>query len=323
VAVWFAIDIGGTKVAAAAVTPAGEILAEWREATRGESNEELSSQLQEVLSRLMEMSTVRPEEVAGVGVAIPGRVDAQANKAIGCSNLGFRNLDVNEVVKAITPAPVALANDGNAGALGEKWFGAGKGIDNFCYICVGTSVGGGLVLDGRLYMGETGRAGEVGHVVVDPRGPRCRCGTVGCLEAMVSGVGLPILAERLLGEAEVRKLGRGAQEGDGGGRLPTAQEIYRAAAAGNAAAQRVIEEAGLLHAATVVSLLRILDLRRIIYGGGITAAGALFIQAVYQGLKELGYRITQPDIVLSPLGEKAGVWGAAAVIGERLQSMKA
>jgi glucokinase len=308
---WLAIDIGGTKVAAAMVGDDGRVGAKCTEATQGANNIEMAEQLRGVVRHVCKDSALEPAGLAGVGVAVPGSVDRASGTAVGAVNLGFRRLPIAAVVGQITPAPVAVENDTNAGALGEKWFGAGRSVDHFAYVAVGTGVGGGLVLGGRLYSGARGAAGEVGHCIVDPSGLQCRCGSIGCLEGMASGVGLPRLAVKVLGEQAARALG--------GGHLPDPLAVYGAAAQGDEGARRVVAEAGRLLAVAVVNLFRLLDVERVIIGGGVAAAGQPFLEAVWGGVTALGMRRLPPEaVVLSPLGSNANLLGAAAVVRERV-----
>ncbi len=307
---WLAFDIGGTKVAAALVTETGELVHEMRQPTRSADNTQLAAQLADICRELLAGTGIAADELDGVGVAMPGRVDPVRNMAVSSSNMGYNNLEIGAVMAAVTAAPVALENDGNAGALGEKWFGAGRGLSNFAYVCVGTGVGGGLVLGGRLYTGAAGRAGEAGHMIVDLHGVSCRCGATGCVEAMASGVGIPALAARLLGETAALRLG--------GGSLPRADQVYAAAAGGDQDALVVTREIGLVLGAMALNIIRLLDVERVIFGGGVAAAGSLFLESVYAGAKELGRPFLPGIVALSPLGGNSGLLGAAAAVEEKV-----
>ncbi|MGI6083551.1 MAG: ROK family protein [Limnochordia bacterium] len=310
---WLAIDIGGTKVAGALVHADGEVCCAHSEPTQATGNEQMAAQLQRLARQVCAEADISVNSVAGVGVAIPGGVDRERGIALGGVNLGIHNLPVADIFGELTSAPVALENDTNAGALGEKWFGAGRDIQDFAYMAVGTGVGGGLILRGQLYVGSKGGAGEVGHTIVDPNALRCKCGQIGCLEAMASGVGMPLLAEKLLGEEKARQLGRGE--------LPSPPQIYAAAAEGDEGAARVVTEVGRLLAVSVVGLFRLLDVERVIVGGGVAGVGETFLTAIYEGAEALGYTHLKPgDVVLSPLGSKANLLGAAAVVREKALS---
>lgn len=312
---WLAIDIGGTNVAAAVVTDDGQISGICTETTRGSGNEEMGEQLQNLLFRVCRGIGISPGEFAGVGVAVPGSVDRDGGIALGAVNLGFSRLPVAEILSKVAPVPVAVENDANAGALGEKWFGAGQDCDDFAYVAVGTGVGGGLVLGGRLHLGARGVAGEIGHCIVDPNGLRCRCGSIGCLESMASGVGIPRLAAKVLGEKEARTLGHG--------NLPAPPAIYSAAAAGHTGAREVVAEVGKLFAVAVATLFRLLDVERVIVSGGVAMAGEPFLQAIYDGANNLGFtRIRPGSVVLSSLGGHANLFGAAAVVKESVRAAK-
>lgn len=300
-------------MAGALVSESGEVSFERSEPTQAAGNAQMSAQLHTLARRVCAEAATPIETLAGVGVAVPGGVDREKGIASGGVNLGIRHLPVAGIFAELTPAPVALENDTNAGALGEKWFGGGVGVDDFAYMAVGTGVGGGLILNGRLYLGSGGGAGEVGHCIVDPNGLRCRCGTVGCLEGMASGVGMPQLAAKLLGEQEARRLGNGE--------LPQPPLIYAAAASGDPGASRVVAEVGRYLAVSVVGLFRLLDVERVIVGGGVAGVGPVFLEAIYEGVTKLGYRrLREGAVILSPLGSKANLLGAAAVVREKVSS---
>src|SRR6185295_3862490 len=145
--------------------------------------------LAEIANLLRQVVSVAPEPPAAVAVGVPGLINADEGKVILAPNVsGFRNLDLVSPLSEAVGLPVYIENDASSAALGEFRFGAGRGTRNLLHATLGTGIGGGIVIDGKLYRGSKGLAGEIGHVVIDPGGPRCNCGSRGCLEALVSGV---------------------------------------------------------------------------------------------------------------------------------------
>jgi glucokinase len=205
--------------------------------------------------------------------------------------------------------PVTLDNDANAFALGEVLFGAGRGVRHLLGMIVSTGVGGGIVMNGRIFHGATGNAGHIGHVIVSAEGPRCSCGAVGCLTAYASGTGLVARARFGIADGIATSLAR----------LPdvalTGQAIAKAAASGDPFAMRLMVEAGTALARGIVDAASLLDLERVVLGGGLAQAGELLLTPLRAEVRE---RARLPftrdlEICLGALGREAGVIGAAAL----------
>src|SRR5580698_3975990 len=187
------VDIGGTKVAAAMVTAAGEILQKTRVpmVTTGDAATGFAA-VKEAIGAILSVAPEAP--ITGIGICSPGPLDPQTGVVVNPPNLpGWRNFPLAELVSKAYRLPVRVDNDGNAAALAEALWGAGRGYRNVFCPTIGTGIGTGIVFDGRIYHGRTGAAAEGGHNTIDYRGPRCGCGKLGCIEALASG---PAIARR-------------------------------------------------------------------------------------------------------------------------------
>jgi glucokinase len=224
-------------------------------------------------------------------------------------NLGWHDLPLAPLLAGTFGVPVAVENDVRAAAAGiheRRVLGDGEDL---AYLSIGTGISAGVVLDGRLHRGARGMAGEIGHVVIDAKGPACPCGLRGCFEALASGPAVGRRAEEALDAGVASALS--------GQRPVTAVELYRAAAAGDPLALTIAEDAGRHVARAIHQLVMAYDVRRVVLGGGVAAAGATFLAPIERGLdrlrrtSELAREALPADIVhLLPPDAEAGAWGA-------------
>jgi glucokinase len=243
-------------------------------------------------------------EVAAVGIGCGGPLDSSAGVLIAPLHLpGWTDVPIAELASAELGLPAVLDNDATAAAAGEHRFGAGRGTRNMVYLTVSTGVGGGVVLDGRVFRGSTGNGGELGHVTVDWNGRPCKgCGRRGCLEAYASGTSI---AER-------------AREA--GMEVETASDVAAASRAGDAVAERVWEETLAALACGVASLANVFEPERVVIGGGVSREGDQLLGPVRERVKAeaIGPVAHSLEVVAAELGDTVGVVGAAAVAFERL-----
>jgi glucokinase len=304
-----AIDIGGTKLAAGIVDTEGRILA------RGEAPTLAAEGFEPVLGRIARLGRdllSRPEvgdvSVHRIGVGCAGPVDLKAGIVFNPPNLpGWTRVPLTDRLQRELNLPVVLENDANAAALGEFRYGAGRGARSIVYMTVSTGIGGGIILDGRIWHGLKDAAGEVGHMTVCPDGPLCGCGNRGCLEAMSSGTSIARRAR------EVVATGRQTGLGD----IPTltSADVVRLAQAGDVAAREVWDSAVGFLGIGVAAVITILAPERVVIGGGVTKAG----EFLFQPLREEAHRrvklvpVESVPIVPAALGPDVGILGAAAV----------
>jgi glucokinase len=309
------VDVGGTKVAAGAVDGQGHIVAKVRRATPSASPELTAKVIGETVTELLQR---HPADAVGVGAA--GFVSQTGGNVLFAPNLAWRGEPLREKVADLVGLPVVVENDANASAWGEVRFGAATGLAHMVFIGVGTGIGAGFILDGRLYRGRWGMAGEPGHYRVVPDGRLCGCGNRGCFEQYASGNALeaeardfarrsPAAAVRLL------QLGGGKPEGIGG------PQITQAAREGDPAALRCFGIVGGWLGQGLADLAAVLDPGCFVIGGGVSEAGELLLgparTAYERGLTGGGYR-PRAGIRLAALGADAGIVGAADLARHRL-----
>lgn len=293
-----AIDLGGTKVAAAVVLPDGRVAGRLEEPTSQEGPAACVEQMARLARDAARAAGVAPGACAGVAVACPGPVDARAGVVHHPPNLrGWGDEPLRERMAAALGMPARIANDADCAALGEWAFGAGRGCRHLLYVTVSTGVGGGLVLDGRLWTG-TGSAGEIGHMPVDPDGPACGCGRRGCLEALASG---PAIARRYAALAGLDA-------------VPAAVAVFAAARAGDVRARQAIEEAGTALGRALGGVVNLLGPERIVIGGGVGAGGAdLLLPPLERALDATAFPLPRSRLTLRVAERRgeAGLLGAA------------
>ncbi len=272
--------------------------------------------LEQVVGLLSMVAGESPEPPEACCIAIAGLVDAIAGRVIISPNApGFRNLGLTEPVSRALRLPAFIENDASAAALGEHRFGAGRDFNHIVHVTVGTGIGGGLVLNGHLYRGARGLAGEIGHIILDPAGPSCNCGSRGCLEALASGTAFAERARRLVSS------GRSSILADiAGGEPPNGEHLFRAATQGDALAEAEIRNAGHLLGLGLGSLVNVLNPEAITISGGLLVLGDMYFGPMRESLASLAYGpAAGVEIRFSELGDDTGLLGAAAVALEYLE----
>jgi glucokinase len=305
-----ALDYGGTKLMAATVR-VGERrwLALERSVSPPQHDGDYERATMLALARRL-LGGVRP---AAIGVSFGGPVDSAGRLVFLSHHIpGWENVPLCDQLEAALGAPAAMANDGNAGGLGEYAFGAGAGCASLLYVTVSTGVGGGWVFDGKIFAGADGMAGEIGHTIVDPRGPRCVCGQHGCVEAMACGPAFAAVAQaRLRAEpgagAKLRELAGGDV-----GRV-TGELVARAAQAGDELAAEVLTAAALALGFGIGSALTLLNPERVVVGGGVAKSGADYWAALRAAARDHALPQTRVEVVPAALTDDAPLWGAVAL----------
>jgi len=301
------VDLGGTNVRSALVTPAGAILDRRKEPTRA------SDGWERVVSQLIGQIQVQRERAAGeglsiaaVGVGAPGVILADRGTVVKSPNFpDWNNLPLKKLLEDALSIPVVIENDANAAALGEQWLGAGRDVASMILLTLGTGVGGGIILDRRIWHGADGMAGEIGHMTLVPDGRPCSCGNRGCLEMYASSRGILRSYEE---ESSSAGLPRAA-------RPLTSEAVYEAARSGDPVALRVMKSMGRMLGIGLANLINIFNPERIVIGGGVKDAWPLFIDSAREEILRRAFEAPakRSGIVPSLLGDDAGVTGAAAV----------
>ena len=320
------IDIGGTKVLGVVLNAADRVMAETRVPTprgrRGggpawapEEGVEVAGVIADVVARLLASSgspAGRPADAAPVGVGVPGMLDRQERLLLSPNLTDAQGVDWRELMRSrLAGRRVVIENDANLAVLAEHRLGAARGYRHVVMVTLGTGIGGGVIVDGRVQVGANGFCGEIGHMVVDPAGPPCPCGRRGCWERFASGGGLGLLAREaaLAGTLPgVVALAGGDPEGVRG------EDVTAAALSGDRDARRVLEQVGWWVGFGLANLASVLDPECFVIGGGLASAGDLLLTAARRAYSELvlGGSVRPPTaIVPARFGERAGAVGAA------------
>ncbi len=308
------VDIGGTKVAAGVVDEHGAIVATSRRDTPSQDPSKIEEIIADVVRELQ-----AEHDVEAVGVGAAGFVDAARSTVVFAPNLAWRGEPLRAAVEARCGLPVVVENDANAAAWAEARFGAGRGEGYLVILTLGTGLGGGLVVDGRLYRGRLGIAAEFGHLTVEPGGRRCGCGGRGCWERYASGRALVREAQELASISPAIA-GRLLELAGGRPEAITGLAVTQAAQDGDEAALEAFRVVGTWLGHGMASLAAVLDPGVFVLGGGVSAAGELVREPAARTLQE---RITArayrevPGVRLAELGPEAGIVGAADLARRR------
>lgn len=317
------VDLGGTHLRTAVCTASGEILSHTKTDTQAEQgSERVVQRMADLVQKTI--AEYPSERILGVAIGAPGPLNPHTGVIIDTPNLpGFENFPLRERMSKMIGLPVLVENDANAAAVGEHHFGAGKAFAHMVYLTISTGIGGGIIIDNKLLWGAKGLAGEVGHMSLEPYGPRCSCGNIGCLEVLAAG---PAIARN------AREAIRDGRDTTILERVPghdieqiTAQEVTEAAQAGDALARELLAQAGFYIGIGIVNLLHILNPGRVVIGGGVSFAGDLLFEPIRATVAErapAAYR-EGVDIVPAGLGDNAGLLGAAALAFENLEPARA
>ncbi len=297
-----AVDLGGSWIRVGVVGPDGEVVRVVRVPTPQTGPEAVADRVAELVRGL------GPLPAGPVGVAVPGPLSVREGVVFQPPNLrGWKEVPFRQMLEDRLGRPVVLENDANAAAVGEWWRGAGQGARHLVYVTVSTGVGGGLVLDGRLYRGATDTAGEIGHVVVDPQGPVCSCGRVGHLEGLASGPAIARWTAERIHEGQPSVLA---------GREPfSAREVAEAAEAGDLLAQEAFRRAGRYLGWAVAGLVNLLNPEVVVVGGGVARAGRWLFEPLQEAARQSSFERPWKAVRVVPaaLDEHAGLVGAAYV----------
>jgi glucokinase-like ROK family protein len=305
-------DLGATSIEVAVLSLELQVLARHGEAIDVRSGPGLVlSRIRALMREMLARCRLGPRDVLAIGLGVPGPVDFATGQLVEPPLMpGWDSFSIRDDLGAEYDAPVWVDNDVNLMALAELWR-LQRGLQNFLVVKVGTGIGCGVVCHGEVYRGANGSAGDVGHICVDPAGPRCHCGNVGCVETLAGGPAIardataaaqaglsPMLAERLAGEGQL-----------------TPEDVGRASRAGDAAANQIVQRAGTAIGQMLASVVNFFNPSHIFVGGGLTRIGPLFLaslrQCVYQ--RSLALSTRHLEVGYAPLGDAGGLIGAGVL----------
>jgi glucokinase len=313
-----AIDLGGTKIIAAAVLSTGEIISRKYSLTLAdEGPRPVINRLSSAVAETMAQARLKTSDIAGIGIAAAGIIDTKEGIVTTSPNLsGWRDVPLRDIIAERLGLTTYLINDASAAALGEHRFGAGRGVDNLIYLTVSTGIGGGIIIDGELYLGADGCAGEIGHMIIETHGPQCNCGKFGCLEALASGSAMT--------EESVRRLNQGEKSSiirlvDGRLESITAETVSLAARKGDSLACDIVARAATYLGIGLANLVNIFNPELIVIGGGVSKMGNMLLAPARKAIREIAFKLPARTarIVRARLGSNAGIIGAAVYVFEQ------
>ena len=303
------VDIGGTTVKLGLFTITGELICKWEIPTRkDECGKYILSDITESINYLLNERKIEKSSIAGVGVGVPGPVRSDGT-VLKCVNLGWDIFNVEKELEKLVELPVKAANDANIAALGEMWQGGGKGFSNLVMVTLGTGVGGGVIINGKIIDGNNGAAGEIGHMRVSDREEEsCGCGKKGCLEQYASATGIVRVAKGILENttetSALREVG-----------VLTAKDIFDAARNKDKLAMSIVEDFGNKLGSSLALISCVIDPEIFVIGGGVSRAGEVLIEAVKKHYEINAFHASRgTKFELATLGNDAGIYGGAKLV---------
>ena len=306
----FGIDVGGTTVKLGLFSTAGELLDKWEITTRTENfGENILSDICEAMEAKLAEKEISLDDIEGVGIGLPGPITNDGT-VLQCVNLGWGILNVEDELEKLVGYPVKAGNDANVAALGEMWQGGGKGHSNLVMVTLGTGVGGGIIINGKILTGENGAGGEIGHMCVNlEETDTCGCGGHGCLEQYASATGISRLARKKM-EHETRATILTKED-------LSAKAVFDAVKEGDEVAIEVATEMGNYLGHAMADMAAVLDPAVFVIGGGVSKAGEVLLSFIEKPFMEKAFFANKNvKFKLATLGNDAGICGAAKLVLE-------
>jgi glucokinase len=307
-----AIDLGGTKIALGVVSRQYQVLARAHYPTPAEAGaDSVIQRITSAIGQITASANTTSSQLGGISIAAAGAIDSRRGIITLSPNLsGWRDIPLGSIIEDRLGIRTWLLNDANAAALGEHHLGAGRGVGSLIYLAVGTGIGGAIIIDGKLYTGACGSAGEIGHMAIDTNGPKCECGNIGCLEQLAAGKAIAREVKERLGSGERSTLTEAVA-----GKIEniTAKEVAVAAQKGDPLAGEVINSAATYLGIGMVNLVNIFNPEMIVIGGGVAKMGDLLLNPARRVVMERAFpeSVAAVRIVTTELGDDAGLLGAA------------
>ena len=300
------VDLGGTKIYTALVDLEGNIIKEKAVETLAfEGENAVMGRIIDTINYVIDGS--EKNLIKSIGIGSPGPLDVKNGVIIENSNLPFKNFEIVKTIRETYDLPTYLDNDANVATLGEFMFGAGKGTENMVFITASTGIGGGAVINGKLFRGTTGNALEIGHTIVANEGPRCGCGNIGCAEALGSGTAIGKRAK----EAVATNVETSLKNYEN----VTSKEVFKEAANGDRVAKNILETSLNYIGIAVANTITNFDPEKVVIGGGVINGGSIVLDTIRRVVGERALKTFADSCTVEKavLGGKAGVLGAAAL----------
>lgn len=305
----FGIDVGGTTVKCGLFKTDGTLVEKWEIPTRTEnSGSEIVPDVAKTIEAKLAEKNISKEEVDGIGIGVPGPVNAEGD-VIAAVNLFWGYKKLSKELNELTGLNVKVGNDANVAALGEAWKGAAAGAKNVILVTLGTGVGGGIIVDGKIVAGHHGAGGEIGHAnVMHDETETCNCGNKGCLEQYTSATGIVRLAKQELASSEEPSVLREEKE-------LSAKAVLDGYKSGDALSVRVMDKVGEIMGGALAMFTAVVDPETIVIGGGVSKAGQPLIDCIASHYKKYAFSACkETPIVIASLGNDAGIYGAAKMV---------
>ena len=305
----FGIDVGGTTVKCGLFKTDGVLVEKWEIPTRKENNgSEIVPDVAKTIEEKLAEKNISKEEVDGIGIGVPGPVNAEGD-VIAAVNLFWGYKKLSKELNELTGLAVKVGNDANVAALGEAWKGAAAGAKNVILVTLGTGVGGGIIVDGKIVAGHHGAGGEIGHAnVMHDETETCNCGNKGCLEQYTSATGIVRLAKQELASSEEPSVLREEKE-------LSAKAVLDGYKSGDALSVRVMDKVGEILGGALAMFTAVVDPETIVIGGGVSKAGQPLVDCIASHYKKYAFSACrETPIVIANLGNDAGIYGAAKMV---------
>jgi len=307
-------DLGGTNLRAAIVdVETGEVLHQSNVPTLArEGHDVVMKRMADLFMQLIQTTGLKNEKIGGIGIGVPGVLDLEKGETLFLPNLpgNWLHVPLQDTISNLTGLPTSILNDVRSITYGEWRFGAGKGVETVAVLAIGTGIGGGLVINGQLYLGMGGTGGELGHMVIDYNGPRCGCGNYGCLEVYASGPAIAAMGMKAVAQGLTTKIDELCEYDLN---RVTPELIAKAAEDGDEIACDIYEKAGFYLGVAASSICAAVGPKRIIVAGSVSHVGKLLLDPMERTMRERVHMmpVEKVEIVLAKLGNNAGVIGAA------------
>lgn len=305
----FGVDIGGTTIKMGFFETTGNLIDKWEIKTNTDNKgESILSDVAQSIDNKLAQEGISKDDVQGVGIGVPGPVtsDGVVNR---CVNLGWGVKNVQEELSSLTGLKVKVGNDANVAALGEMWQGAAKGSKDVIVVTLGTGVGGGIIVDGKIVAGATGAGGEIGHITVNEAEIEpCNCGQYGCLEQYASATGIVRMAKRKLAKSDEATTLRNMED-------ISAKIIFDEAKAGDEIAKGLVDELGKILGSALSNIACVVNPEVVVIGGGVSKAGTILTDVIKKYFIETSFLACKDaKFVLAELGNDAGIYGCVQMI---------
>ncbi|WP_322923629.1 ROK family glucokinase [Paenibacillus campi] len=309
--IYVGVDLGGTAIKVGICNHEGKLLHTYEGPTEKEKGTDVViDNIVNYVRLIVEQSPYSWDQLVGVGAGVAGFTDLRAGVILLAPNIGFRDVPIRAILEQRLGKTIRIDNDANVAALGEAWSGAGKGVNDCICYTLGTGVGGGIIINGKIYQGFAGLAGEIGHISVVPdlEAIQCGCGKMGCLETVSSATGIIRMA--------VEAVERGDQTSLSDIEQITAKDIFDAAKAGDEVSIRIVNRAAFYLGKSMAAIAATLNPERFIVGGGVSKAGDILFSKIREVFAELTPGPLQQGVEIIPakLGNDAGIVGAAGLL---------